>query len=514
MLDRIKGRQAIIYGRFSSVAQGHGFSEDRQIQNALSFAGRHNLSIVQDSTYFDKGLSGFHGHHQSKGALGVLLSKVQDGTIKKQTVLLVEDLDRLSRREPMEAFSLLHSLIESGIVIVTISDSQVYDKPRMSADIGALYVLIGKMHRAHDESRVKHDRAKAGWDKKRAEAKAGKTPSLRRPFWIDASGALIPDRAQIVREVFDLYVNKHLGIASISNHLNKNKVPTASGRGSWHQQNLSALLKDRTVLGYWGDYKVYPAAIDRALYVKAQAAKESRKGTASNNASFTSCVKGVALCGHCGSSLKPVKSGKKRVLYCRKSLEGACEGKGGFGYKAAILVTALVLKHDLAQMVADDRKPENKSTDELEASLSDIEAKLKRLARALMLLDDDDALEVVEEIKELKATQRLLNDDLEDAKAGVVDDVFERVFEWHAESVDVVSKCIDEDREASLTLNSLLLRVGLKMTLMDKQLHCRGVVAQTRPTGDVLVTGGVIRVTDDGTEELGGGYWFHDQPDS
>jgi hypothetical protein len=47
----------------------------------------------------DEGLSTYHQKHVTQGALGTFLRAVEDGRIPDGSVLIVEDLDRLSRAE-------------------------------------------------------------------------------------------------------------------------------------------------------------------------------------------------------------------------------------------------------------------------------------------------------------------------------------------------------------------------------------------------------------------------------
>ena len=51
--------------------------------------------------------------------LGLFLKACQAGRIKKGSLLLVENLDRLSRNEAMKAINLIQQIVEAGVTIVT-----------------------------------------------------------------------------------------------------------------------------------------------------------------------------------------------------------------------------------------------------------------------------------------------------------------------------------------------------------------------------------------------------------
>jgi len=61
-----------------------------------------DLNRVSETAFADRGVSAFHGKHRENGALGRLLKHVQPGE-----VLLIEDCDRWSREDPLDALTRL-----------------------------------------------------------------------------------------------------------------------------------------------------------------------------------------------------------------------------------------------------------------------------------------------------------------------------------------------------------------------------------------------------------------------
>jgi DNA invertase Pin-like site-specific DNA recombinase len=117
---------AISYRRFSSGRQGKGNSVARQNDLEAKYAAAHGLRIMD--TYLDAGISAYDGANGDLGDLRRLLNAAQAGKFPPGTPLLIESLDRLSRRVAWRAHRLFSDLILAGLVIVTVGDEQVYSE--------------------------------------------------------------------------------------------------------------------------------------------------------------------------------------------------------------------------------------------------------------------------------------------------------------------------------------------------------------------------------------------------
>jgi len=180
---------AISYKRFSSSKQGRGDSDRRQTDLTEEYCRRHRLRLVD--TYLDAGLSGFTGENVSDGsALRALLSAAQEGRFKPQTRLIVESLDRLSRREISTAIRLFLDILDTGLVIVTLIDGeQVFTRERVDRDLTALIIVIVFLSRAHNESRAKRERALQAQRAARKKARERRIPMTAEcPRWLTLVG--------------------------------------------------------------------------------------------------------------------------------------------------------------------------------------------------------------------------------------------------------------------------------------------------------------------------------------
>ena len=146
-------RNCYSYTRFSSSQQAEGDSYRRQIERVQEFCKRHDLEL-NETRFEDLGVSGYTGDNIQKGALGDFIAALADGKIPKGSVLILENWDRFSRLEPMEARTTLGKIIKGGVDVVTLEDGKFHTAENYN-DFTNLITSIAQMQRAHDESKRK-----------------------------------------------------------------------------------------------------------------------------------------------------------------------------------------------------------------------------------------------------------------------------------------------------------------------------------------------------------------------
>ena len=138
----------------STDVQLKGDSLRRQYEASARYAAEHNL-ILEDSIdgvpLKDIGISGFKSKNRKEGALGTFLNVLEAGRIPKNSVLLIESLDRLSRDSLSKALPLFMNILNHGIKIVTLADKQVYTQEIIDKNPGAIFISLGVMFRANEE---------------------------------------------------------------------------------------------------------------------------------------------------------------------------------------------------------------------------------------------------------------------------------------------------------------------------------------------------------------------------
>ena len=122
----------ISYTRFSSKRQAAGHSKERQDDHALKWCLEYGYELNIESSVHDPGFSAYSAAHLNRGGLGVLRQAAEDGKLKN-TIVLVEAFDRLSRQPLTAAYELLLSLVNNGVSVVTLTDSKVWNETTLKS---------------------------------------------------------------------------------------------------------------------------------------------------------------------------------------------------------------------------------------------------------------------------------------------------------------------------------------------------------------------------------------------
>jgi len=370
---------AISYKRFSSPKQGRGDSDRRQTDLTQDYCRRHRLRLI--NTYLDAGLSGFSGENLNDGsALRALLHAANAGAFKPGTRLIVESLDRLSRREISLAVRLFLDILDTGLVIVTLIDGeQVFTKKRVDNDLTALIIVIVFLSRANNESKNKRERALQAQQTARRKARERKIPiTAECPRWLRLVGrgddrhfVVDRDRARVVEHIFKLAASG-TGQLRIVRYLNLHRVPTLSGIPKWRPGMIAHVLRSRAVLGIFhpclsviengkrrrvpdpeGPIKGYfPAIVSEELFNKARLATRNRLAHHGNRVvpAHNNLVSRIGSCAVCGHSLYLTQTADGfAYLRCVNVRDHECSNRSGFPYRK--LEAVLLAFDDLSELV-------------------------------------------------------------------------------------------------------------------------------------------------------------------
>lgn len=332
------------YKRISSRTQREGTGIDRQEALIQEHLARHNLELTRE--FVDLGISGFRGKNARTGALREFLDLISQGVIKANDVLLVENFDRLTRMNGIDATKLVVDILSSKIIIITLSDNQTYDY-RQEDHSNILFKINFVLSRANEESRIKKNRSLGAWKKKHNEAKSSnKIMTKKLPYWIfyneeTESLNLNPSRADEVKKIFELL--ELYGCSRTAIEINK----TATDK-KWTLIAIRHLSRAKSVYGCLEIYKTkagngetadyeelenyYPAVISKENFFNIQtklnvrAETHEKKGREAKG--FRNIFKGLIFCEHCNTALHQhfTKRKNKEYMYliCAKSLVGAC----------------------------------------------------------------------------------------------------------------------------------------------------------------------------------------------
>lgn len=422
-------RAAFAYVRFSSLQQSGGDSLRRQTAMAAEYCTRHGLELDTSLTLRDLGVSAFRGANADVGALGEFLRAVDSGIVARGSRLLVESFDRLSRDDVLDAQHALTGIILRGVTIVVIrqgGDGEEYSEDTIRAAPHKLFIVLAECMRANSESAHKSSRLKAVWQHKRKEATTGKVASRLVPAWLHVptlpdgtrgKPATIPERAAIIRRIFDLFL-KGRGKSAICKTLNGEGVPTFGNgarrtAGEWRESYVYKILRARTVLGEFTPHVerydkttrttdrvpekpvagYYPRVIDETTFANAallleQKRGDNERGTVPAAHGTQSLLATLARCPRCDGTMTRVHKGGAKggvpKLVCSSAKRGT--GCSYVGVNIDTVHAALVSGRDLIVRAApgeDKRLPAQ--LDGARATLATREAVLRRLVEMIAL---------------------------------------------------------------------------------------------------------------------------------
>lgn len=445
------------YIRFSSSEQSKGDSLRRQTEAAEKWAEKNGMSLDSTTRLKDLGLSAYNGTHRDKGALGGFLELIAKGMIAPGSVLLVENLDRLSREEITEALEQFLAIIRRGIKIVALADNdREYTKETINASVGDLIVSLTIMSRAHEESQIKSYRSGQSWKNKRNQI-ADKKMTARAPAWLELSEdkstfKVFDDRAATIERIFQMKLDG-IGGDSIARILNAEKVKWTEGKGhravlknGWRKSYIDKIIRGRAVLGEFQPHSTidkkrqpvgdpitdyFPQIISDELFYAVQRQMASNRGKGGRNGELTNLFGALAFCGYCGRPMQRINKGQTpkggQYLIC----DSAHRGRGCVRhpiryqeFEELILTYCTGLSvNDLlpdAEQVKSEIQGIRQSLAGIKGKLAEIDSNIDNLSKSIASTHDQRVRERLEismeelfdQIDDLKKNEKVAQDDL------------------------------------------------------------------------------------------------------
>jgi len=308
-MNKGDARQKVaIYSRVSSQEQAvEGVSIEAQLAALRTYVKSQDWEVADE--YID---GGYSGGTDERPALKRLLI---DADQRRFNIIAVCKLDRYFRNLRL-LLNHLHHLEQLGIKFVSTQEGLDTSTPYGKFAVQIMGV-IAEFERGIIGERVK--------DSRRYLISRGKWPGGRTVFgyrWLTGEHRweVVPEEAEIIRRVFDLYVNDKIGTESIAKILNKDGLRTRSG-ALWHYSHISQMISHT---GYKGRHKIgvaMPAIIDGNTWQLAQERRENARSVLVNPRGWL--LQGLCFCGKCGHVLKCVhkKPREPRYYACRGRIQ-------------------------------------------------------------------------------------------------------------------------------------------------------------------------------------------------
>jgi DNA invertase Pin-like site-specific DNA recombinase len=454
-------KRAYVYIRFSSKIQEQGDSIRRQRELAQRYCKEHNLEIIAE--FLDDGVSAFRGGNSDYGKLREFIDKVETGEIESSSILLVESVDRISREDWFDAFTLIRSIVMLGITIVLTQDRRVINSENIT-DFGfAIITMVGNQA-ANIESKKKSERGLEIWQNKHRLAKEHNTPlSKLCPVWIelkDGKYIIKQKEADVLRIIIDLYLNG-IGYVGIEQYMNKNydtlRVSENKKAKQWSAKNIRIFLFNPAINGTYiikerhnnsrkaKDCKIidtipnyYPKLVADEEWAKIQLTKQSRnRGMGGRKAPVINILAHITKCGYCGSAMIKInRTGAKnkteqRYIVCSAGKASAtnCTATGWNITNLESLVLRLLSELNIDTILdKDDKRTLNALEDvitKLEYDLTVATRKKERADADLADEEDDDLRRILKEqykkhlqtTKDINAQLQLLQLEFENTKS-------------------------------------------------------------------------------------------------
>jgi DNA invertase Pin-like site-specific DNA recombinase len=522
-----------LYSRFSDPRQAKGQSYERQMAYAEEWAKKRGLQIDTSLSMNDAGLSGFTGKNVKSGALGVFLAAVKAGLIPRGSYLLVEQLDRLSRRAARIASRQFDDLIDAGITIVTTKNGREYNAEYLEANPFGMFEPMLEMILAHEESKNKSKRVVAQIRSKCEKWMDGTERKPIRnggdPSWlklVDGKWELIPEHVTGIRAAISLY-KQGIGPKAIVQKLQEDGLTMTGNKLRFMQ--IHRVLKQRQLIGEktlnvdgttFNLIDYYPPILSDNEFAELDVLLKSgvRQIGKKVLVGVLTGIK-VATCGYCGSAMfgtNHLNKGKDtnrifsdgyRRITCSGINNDLCPVKGG----ASVAPFERALMNFCSDMInlrslygADRSAIPLAKLNKDKAKLTKVSASLDRCAEA-MIASDGDVARFVKLARDLEAEQKELIVAIENDERELFASSRTAINGTHKSWKALSKGVVDQDDEARTQARKLVSDTFEKILFWVKGVRPRktgsNILAMT-----LIAKGGeprLLQVTDKGEYLLG-----------
>ena len=418
--DTISSPTAYSYIRLSSRAQIDGDGIRRQVEAAREYCTKHNLSLSTKS-FRDLGISAYK--EKNRPSLSDLHECIQNGTIRSGDVIILEKLDRLSRRGIDETISMLRSILSQGVELVSLMDGLRLSRNSLNDLISIIRIAVAS-DLARQESETKSERVRANKASMKKLATSGIATKKRLPMWLSYSEEskeyVINENSKTVLKMFELR-ESGVALGEIARRLNEENIPTPNNR-KWVASTVSMIIGSVSLYGAYQtldrspvdnrytngpiirDY--YPALIDFGRWKQVQSKASGRAGGHSK----TNYLSGIVFCTGCGGAISYKGNNVKRktkhsYYYCRNHAYGTCTNK----HSVKSLET-LVIRH--SHLLDVETAPVSNQSNGILQSIDEIDNRLSELGASLTNAQSGVMSVVIAAMNELEATKKELHREL------------------------------------------------------------------------------------------------------
>jgi len=327
--------KAYSYIRFSSKKQEQGDSVRRQTELAEQYAHANNL-ILSDKNFQDLGISAFK--EGNRPSLGDMLEAIEKGQIEQGSTIIIESLDRLSRRGIDVTQQIIKSILQNNIFIASLVDGLLLNRESINDLVSVIRIALAA-DLAHKESEKKSQRLRETKGQQRKRALNGEIINKVLPFWLERKedNFIFSDRIEAAKRIIELR-RKGFGTNKIAKALNDEGHKPLRSSG-WNHTTVGKTINSVALYGAYQtsettkDRKVilldiienyYPALISKKEFILLQSdQKQNKSGYKSEKNAFAGILK-----HECGGALVRkfhIVTGKTYQYHvCANARDGKC----------------------------------------------------------------------------------------------------------------------------------------------------------------------------------------------
>ena len=392
---------AFSYARFSTKSQAIGTSLERQLNASRLFCSERGLTLSPKG-YHDLGVSGFK--QVKRPELEQMLHAIQSGDIPSGSYILIEAIDRLSRKGISHTQDVLKQILQYKVKVAFVGEDaktlngQVLDEHSLN-DLSSVILVALAADLAHKESVRKSKLVKTAKLIIRKKATEGHKVRGHTMFWIDWSDKkqdfVLNDRVKDVQTIIQLR-REGQGPRKIAKTMNELGIKGPRGN-LWNHMSVTIVLKSPVLYGAYQTHQIiegqkvpdvllenhYPALLTKEEYIKIQAdSSKANKGRPSKANPFS----GVLRC-ECGQAMlfsKRTNLDKNgdpleyEYHFCIGSTEGRCKNKKRIRDLVPLLASIM------DKLVINQTPKKNLNTELIKAT----EQKIEKLNNMLVELDN------------------------------------------------------------------------------------------------------------------------------
>jgi len=295
--------RAALYARVSDEEQVEGYILDAQKRAFRAYAESQGWDIYHE--YVDEGVS---AHTDDVAKRPLFRQMIEDALARRYDVLVVHKLDRFSRNVRI-TLEYLEKLEKVGVGFVSITEQMDFSTPIgkvMLANLAAFGQYYSDNISAEVNKGLKERALQGLWN--------GPVPLGYSPE--DGKLVAVPEEAQVIKRIFEMYASGTHTDQSIATWLNQTEVRPKHRRRRkdrdylWTHDSVKGILRNQFYVGYV-KYKgelfpgQHPQIITQELFDQVQRARKSHfVGPSTFTPKYrTYLLKGLLRCAQCGEKL-------------------------------------------------------------------------------------------------------------------------------------------------------------------------------------------------------------------